>query len=58
MSELHDLSIYPIIVWLVPPLGMEEGYHMSIEGQVNSLIQQATDPENLALLFPGWQSFV
>lgn len=38
--------------------GMEEGYHMSIEGQVNALIQQATDPDNLAVMFAGWQAYV
>ena len=38
--------------------GMEQSYHMSVEGQVNSLIQQATDPNNLALLFHGWQPYV
>ena len=29
-----------------------------ISGQVNALIQQATDPNNLALLFHGWQPHV
>eukprot|EP00093_Oithona_nana_P014753 14753.XXX_548243_546328_1 [CDS] Oithona nana genome sequencing. len=38
--------------------GREEGSKLSVEGQVNSLIQQATDPNNLALLFAGWQAYV
>lgn len=38
--------------------GREEGSKLSVEGQVNSLIQQATDPNNLAMLFAGWQAYV
>ena len=38
--------------------GMEEGYHLSVEGQVNLLIQQATDPSRLCALFPGWQPYI
>ena len=38
--------------------GREDGSQLSVEGQVNGLIQQATDPDNLALLFAGWQAYV
>ena len=38
--------------------GMEDGYHLSTEGQVNLLIQQATDPSKLCSLFPGWQPYI
>ena len=31
---------------------------MSIEGQVNALIQQARDPSNLAAVFVGWQPYI
>ena len=38
--------------------GMEEGYRLSVKGQVNLLIQQATDPSRLCSLFPGWQPYI
>jgi len=38
--------------------GREEGTPMSVEGQVNKLIQEATDPENLCSIFAGWQPWV
>ena len=38
--------------------GMEEGYNLSVKGQVNLLIQQATDPSRLCALFPGWQPYI
>ena len=38
--------------------GMEDGYRLSTEGQVNLLIQQATDPSRLCALFPGWQPYI
>ncbi|CAN0220698.1 unnamed protein product [Lampetra fluviatilis] len=38
--------------------GVEEGSVLSVPGQVNLLIQQATDPNNLSRLFPGWQPWV
>ena len=38
--------------------GIEDGVPLSISGQVNHLIQEATDPANLCLLFPGWQPWV
>ena len=38
--------------------GMEDGYHLSVEGQVNLLIQQATDTSRLCALFPGWQPYI
>ena len=27
---------------------------LSVEGQVKNLVADATDPENLCVLFPGW----
>ena len=38
--------------------GIEDGVPLSISGQVNHLIQEAKDPENLCLLFPGWQAWI
>ncbi len=38
--------------------GVEEGTVLSVDGQVNLLIQQAMDPKNLSRLFPGWQAWV
>ncbi|XP_069045887.1 serine-protein kinase ATM isoform X1 [Lepisosteus oculatus] len=38
--------------------GVEEGAVLSVDGQVNLLIQQAMDPKNLSRLFPGWQAWV
>ena len=38
--------------------GIEDGVPLSIHGQVNHLIQEATDPANLCLLFPGWQPWI
>jgi serine-protein kinase ATM len=31
---------------------------ISVEGQVQELINQATDPRNLCRMFPGWQAWV
>ena len=38
--------------------GIEDGVPLSVSGQVNKLIQEATDPNNLCLLFPGWQAWI
>ncbi|CAB4054891.1 ATM [Lepeophtheirus salmonis] len=38
--------------------GFEEGFNMSIQGQVNALIHQARDPNRLCALYPGWSPFV
>ena len=38
--------------------GIEDGVPLSISGQVNHLIQEATDPANLCSLFPGWQPWI
>ena len=38
--------------------GMEDGYNLSTEGQVNLLIQQATDTSRLCSLFAGWQPYI
>ncbi|XP_051160028.1 serine-protein kinase ATM-like [Leptopilina boulardi] len=38
--------------------GVEDGVTLSVEGQVESLIQQARDPSNLCLLFHGWQAYL
>lgn len=31
---------------------------LSVAGQVQRLVREATDPENLARMFPGWQAWV
>ncbi|KAH8047471.1 serine/threonine kinase [Aureococcus anophagefferens] len=38
------------------PQGYEDAGHdvLSVEGQVKNLVADATDPENLCVLFPGW----
>ena len=38
--------------------GIEDGVPLSVSGQVNHLIQEATDPNNLCMLFPGWQPWI
>jgi len=38
--------------------GIEYGESLSIQGQVNQLINEATDPERLCKLFPGWAPWV
>lgn len=38
--------------------GIEDGVPLSVTGQVNHLIQEATDTENLCVLFPGWQAWI
>ena len=38
--------------------GIEDGVPLSVSGQVNQLIQEATDPSNLCRLFPGWQAWI
>ena len=38
--------------------GVEDGVPLSVSGQVNLLIQEATDPKNLCCLFHGWQPYV
>uniref|UniRef100_F6RJ65 non-specific serine/threonine protein kinase n=2 Tax=Ciona intestinalis TaxID=7719 RepID=F6RJ65_CIOIN len=38
--------------------GTEEGSVLSVRGQVNMLIQQASDPMRLCQLFAGWQPYL
>ncbi len=38
--------------------GHEEGHLLSVEGQVNVLIQQARDPVRLGNLYVGWQAYL
>jgi len=38
--------------------GNEDGSMLSVRGQVNMLIQHATDPVRLAQLFAGWQPYL
>eukprot|EP00731_Ephydatia_muelleri_P031937 Em0023g444a len=38
--------------------GIEDGVPLGISGQVNHLIQEATDIANLCQLFPGWQPWI
>ena len=38
--------------------GIEDGVPLSVSGQVNHLIQEATDTANLCLLFAGWQPWI
>ncbi|XP_072019634.1 serine-protein kinase ATM-like [Amphiura filiformis] len=38
--------------------GVEDGVSLSVNGQVNRLIQEARDPKNLCRVFPGWQPWV
>ena len=37
--------------------GFHNGNLMGIEGHVNVLINEATDTENLALIYPGWSPY-
>ena len=38
--------------------GIEDRVVLSVDGQVKHLIQAAMNPDNLCLLFHGWQAFV
>ncbi|WAR09126.1 ATM-like protein [Mya arenaria] len=38
--------------------GVEDGVQLSLNGQVNHLIQEARNPHNLSRLFPGWQPYI
>jgi phosphatidylinositol kinase/protein kinase (PI-3 family) len=38
--------------------GYEDGTYLSVEGQVNLLIQTAKDPNLLCLLYPGWSPWL
>ncbi|GFO15225.1 serine/threonine-protein kinase atm [Plakobranchus ocellatus] len=38
--------------------GEEDGVPLSESGQVNLLIQKATDPKNLCRMFHGWQAYL
>lgn len=38
--------------------GVEENVQLSVCGQVNHLIREATDSNNLCRLFPGWQPWL
>ena len=38
--------------------GVEDGVQLSVSGQVNHLIQEASDPVNLSALFHGWQPWI
>ena len=37
--------------------GREEGAPLSVQGQVNTLIQRAMDPANLCAVFEGWAAW-
>jgi len=37
--------------------GREEGAPLSVQGQVNTLIQKAMDPANLCAVFEGWAAW-
>jgi len=36
----------------------EAGSAATVNGQVNRLIHQAMDPDNLSMLFNGWQAYL
>ncbi|CAM1304006.1 ATM (predicted) [Pycnogonum litorale] len=38
--------------------GVEKGTVMSVNGQINYLIQEAMDPNNLSRLYHGWQPYL
>ena len=38
--------------------GIEDNVQLSVNGQVNLLIQEARNPDNLCKLFPGWQPYL
>jgi ataxia telangiectasia mutated family protein len=38
--------------------GREQSLQLTVNGQVNLLIQEALDPRNLAKLFVGWQAYL
>jgi ataxia telangiectasia mutated family protein len=56
MLLLLFVDVYFVVYKLVS--GSEERSYLSVEGQVNSLIQQARDPGRLCNLFVGWQPYI
>jgi len=57
-SDLNKMAERVLIRLQEKLEGIEDGVPLSVGGQVNRLIQEATDPNNLCMLFPGWQSWV
>ena len=57
-SDLNKMAERVLIRLQEKLEGIEDGVPLSVAGQVNHLIQEATDPENLCVLFPGWQSWI
>ena len=39
-------------------LGYENGVLMSVEGQINQLIQTAMDSQYLSIIFCGWRPYM
>lgn len=57
-SDLNKMAERVLIRLQEKLEGIEDGVPLSINGQVNHLIQEATDPSNLCALFPGWQPWL
>ena len=57
-SDLNKMAERVLIRLQEKLEGIEDGVPLSVVGQVNHLIQEATDPKNLCMLFPGWQAWI
>ena len=57
-SDLNKMAERVLIRLQEKLEGIEDGVPLSVSGQVNHLIQEATDPNNLCILFPGWQPWI
>ena len=57
-SDLNKMAERVLIRLQEKLEGIEDGVPLSVSGQVNHLIQEATDPSNLCMLFPGWQPWI
>ena len=57
-ANKHQQAANALLMVQLKLQGFEQNSQLSVSGQVNYLIQQATDPCNMAKLFYGWQPFL
>ena len=54
---LYRMANRALLVLAAKLEGREEGATLSVQGQVSTLIQKATDPANLCSVFEGWAAW-
>lgn len=52
--------LYKCYIFHATRVAMQEmgGLPLSIEGQVHSLIKEATNPRNLSVMYMGWAAYM